>query len=155
MNIAGCLIFWIFAGIFFAGTKLFAVKKKDFSEYPITEGTVIGTHDYNGKRWMVQFTGQDGKEVIGADHIQSESTLHPEKYALPKRGNTEKFYYWEHGRTNSRLSINGTPVLYHIHFCNEGFYTLSAERHQRNRKYCLAASAALFLLGIAGLIWGR
>lgn len=104
-------MFWVFAGIFFAGTKLFAVKKKDFSEYPVTEGTVIGTHDYNGERWMVKFTAPDGKEVIGADHIHSESTFRPEKYALPKRGNTEKFYYWEHGRANNRLSINGTPVL--------------------------------------------
>lgn len=154
MKIVGCLIFWIFAGIFFNGAKIFVVKKKDFSEYPIAEGIVIGTHDYSGQRWMVEFTGPDGKEAIGADHIRSESTFHPENYTLPKRGNSEKFYYWEHGHINSRVTINHTPVLYYIHFCNEDFYSLPMERHQRNRKYFLIASAVLFLLGIVILIWG-
>lgn len=144
-----------FAGIFFLGAKNYVVKKKDFSEHPIAEGIVLGTYDYSGQRWMVKFTGPDGKEVIGADHIPSESTFHPEHYTLPKRGNTERFYYWEHGRVNNRLRINRIPVLYYIHFCNGNFYTLAMERHRRNRKYCLIASAVLFLLGIAVLIWGH
>ena len=148
-------MFWIFAGIFFHGTKIYDVKKKDFSEHPIAEGTVLGTYDFNRQRWMVKFTGPDGKEVIGADHIPSENTFHPENYTLPKRGYSEKFYYWEHGRKNNRLRINHIPVLYYIHFCNEDFYTLPMERNRRNRKYCLIASAVLFLLGIVVLIWGH
>ncbi len=154
MKIVGCLFFWIFAVIFYYAAKILVVKKKDFSEYPITEGTVIGSHDFGGKRWMVKFTGPDGKKVIGADHILCKNTFNPENYTLPKRGNLERFYYWEHGRKNRRLSINNTPVLYYIHFCNEDFYTLSMERHQRNRKCCMSASVVTFLLGIAILIWG-
>ena len=154
MEIIGCLFIWLFAGIFFNGAKIYVAKKKDFSEYPVAEGRVIGTHDYNGKRWMVEFTGPDGEKVIGADHICSESTFHPERYTLPKRGNSENFYYWEHGRTNSRLRINGTPVLYYIHFCNEDFYALTMERHQRKRKYFMIASVVMFLLGIMVLIGG-
>ena len=103
---------------------------------------------------MVEFTGPDGEKVIGADHICSESTFHPERYTLPKRGNSENFYYWEHGRTSSRLRINGTPVLYYIHFCNEDFYALTMERYQRKRKYFMTASVVMFLLGIVVLIGG-
>lgn len=40
MKIVGCLMFWIFAGIFFYSAKIYVVKKMDFSEYPIAEGTV-------------------------------------------------------------------------------------------------------------------
>ncbi|MBO7254097.1 MAG: hypothetical protein J6V36_02210 [Clostridia bacterium] len=154
MNIVGCIIFWIFAAIFYKAAKNSVVEKEDFSKYPVSEGTVIGTHDYRGKRWMVEFIGPDGKKVIGADHILSVGTFHPEKYTLPKRGNSESFYYWEHNRKNSRLTINNKPVLYYIHFCNEDFYTLIIEQYQRNRKCLFVASAVLFLLGIAILIFG-
>lgn len=154
MQIIGCLIIWVFAAIFFWGAKISVVKEEDFSEYPIAEGTVIGTHDHiGGRRWMVQFITADGKKIIGADHIRSENTFHPERYVLPKRGNTEKFYYWEQGR-NRQAKISGVPIVYYIHFCNEDFYTLIKERARRRRIYFLITSAVIFLLGVMVLIWG-
>ena len=154
MQIIGCLITWVFVAIFWWGAKASVVKEEDFSRYPVAEGKVIGTYNHiGGKRWMVKFSEPDGKKVIGADHIRSESTFHPERYTLPKRGNTVKFYYWEHDR--KRSGINGVPIMYYIHFCNEDFYTLIKECARRRRKYFLIASAVMFLMGVVILIWGE
>ena len=103
---------------------------------------------------MVRFTDPEGNEVIGADDFFSEGTFHPERYSLPKREENAKFYFWKHNKKNSRLTINGKPCLYYIHFCNPAFYELTREVYQRTSHIFKATSVVLFLLGVVVLIWG-
>ena len=154
MNIFGCLFIWAFAWMFRTFAKGYRFEEKDYSGYPVTEGVVIGTHDYIGERWMVRFTDPEGNEVIGADDFFSKGTFHPERYSLPKRGENAKFYFWKHNKKNFRLTINNTPCLYYIHFCNPAFYELTREAYARSRRIFQGISFVLFLLGIAVLIWG-
>lgn len=154
MHVIGCLILWIFGALFLlVAKKVFNIKQVDYRQFPITVATVIGTHDYFGKRWMVKFTDTYGTQVLGADDTIAESTFHPEKYSLPKRGTMEYVYYWPNSH-RSKFSINGVPLLYEFHFCNEAFYTLQKEKAKRNRMIFRIVGILMFLAGAAILVWG-
>lgn len=148
MKLIGCLLCWIFAWIFFRSAKFYSPQTKDYSGYPVAQGTVIAPHDFGGYRWMVSFKGANGYEVIGADDILCVKPYHSELCTIPKENSVESFYYWEHGHKYTRYGINGRPVLYHIHFCNEDFYQHTKESYHRNKMFFLFLSALLFLLGI-------
>ena len=155
MQVIGCLICCIFGIIFFrAAQTVYGKNEVNYQQYPCTDAVVIGTLDFHGYRWMVEFTDEEGMPVIGADDKPSESTFHPQKYTLPKRGNTERVYYWEKKHPHSH-SINGTPIAYTIHFCNENFYALLKEKNKRSQKLFRIAGVVMIVLGIAVLFFGN
>lgn len=155
MQVIGCLMWWAFGALcILAAKKIYGKKEVNYEQYPTIDAVVIGTHDYHGTKWMVKFKDEAGREVIGADDTFAESTFHPQKYSLPKRGTTERVYYW---KTNHRgnHTINDAPILYTIHFCNEDFYILRKEKVNRWRKVFRIVGILMFLAGAAILVSGH
>lgn len=154
MKVIGCLLVWAVGALFLlAYKKLYSKEPVDYRQYPTVEGTVIGIHEFCGSRWMVRFQDETGRDVIGADDMRAESTFQPQKHSLPRRGDTEHIYYWQESRAGS-YRINGTPILYRFHFCNEDFYSLRKERHKRWINGFRIAGVSLFFVGILVLFFG-
>ena len=145
--ILGCLMCWLFATVFIlAVRKVYNKKEIHYEQYPIIEADVMGTHDFNGDRWMVRFRDESGREVIAADDTSAESTFSPEKHAIPKRGTSERVYLWAIDYPTNR-SISGMPIMYYFHFCNEEFYALSKMRNRRRSVALSLAAIALYIVG--------
>ena len=148
MRVIGCLIVWAFGALFALTAKKFNNRKPiNYKQYPVAEGIVIGTYDFIGTRWMVRFKDETGREVIGADDMYAESTFHPQKHAIPKRGDTERIYYWENSDPSSHR-INGTPIQYMFHFCKEDFYSLKNERDKWRKILLWGIVLFMYIVGI-------
>lgn len=155
MPILGAGLFWLFAAIcFVAAKKVYTKKSIDYSQYRIASGTVIGTHEFHGQRWMVKFRDLNSRDVIGADDLLAYSTFHPDKYTMPKRGEIEWFYYWPIKQPGI-FKINDTPVAHHIHFCNEDHYELHRAYCKKNKNRLCVIGAITTLMGFAILIFGK
>lgn len=133
MNIVGFIIFNILGIIVIVMyPKILTYGQiEDYSEYPVAIATVIGTSDFCGYRWIVEFTDETGREVLGMDDMLAYNTFSPEKYHLPKRRTKEKVFFWKDD-SNSYYAINGKRVEYNIHFCNEDLYNLNRIQHKRS-----------------------
>ena len=154
MKLIGCLIWWAFGTIcILISKKVYKKQQRDYKQYPIVDATVIGTHDYHGKRWMVEFKDKKGREVVGADDTFAESTFHPQKYAIPIRGDVEQVYCWENIHPSNH-SISGMKILYTFHFCNEDYYVLRKKREKRNRKIFWLVAILMYIFGAMILISG-
>lgn len=155
MNLFGSLIFFVFGVTFiWISRSSHAGKKTDYSQYPITSGTVLHIYDFVYDRWIVEFDAPDGRRVLGMDDVIASNTFHPEKYHLPKPGTTEQFYYWSLEERNlHHFSINHMPVEYYIHFCDETLYALSTEKERKSNIATLALGICIILAGLAVLFW--
>lgn len=150
MNIVGCILF-IIAGII--AIKISGVTKRqglnDYSKCNTAIGKVTHTEDLCGDRWIVYFTDDMGRNLVGMDDIIAASSF-SDKYKRPVSGAEEQVYYYP--RTDSSIyQINHDSVDYYIHFCNEDLYEL--QRHVANRTDifgkiigCILIFAALLIL---------
>lgn len=129
----GALILFAFGVLLLRLSKgMHGWGEPDYSRYPVTVGTVLGTHSCSTVRWLVRFTDETGREVLGMDDIPAGSSLHPERYHIPKSSTEERIFYWKCNREKQRYSLNGVPVEYHIHFCDESLYGLSKEEIRKS-----------------------
>lgn len=148
MNFFG-LIFIFIGLIILYFTKNSNKPKRDYSKDSTVLATVLSTHDFSGQRWIVSFTDENGNEVLGMDDCIAGSTFHPENYHIPVKNSEEQVYYWKLDRTKRNYSINGQPIEYFIHFCDETLYDLSKEKKKRSVSG-IRIFAILFI--IAGLV---
>ena len=149
MNILGCIIFLII-GIFIIlfVPKLLKYKNEDYSEYPVATGEICHQQDFIGNRWIVSFSDESGKEVLGMDNIiSSYNTFSPEKYTIPKIGTKEKNYNWKNDHA-SQFSINNQKVEYYIHFCNEKLYSLQISKGKSHSSFAIIIGLTFIILGI-------
>lgn len=152
MNILGAIIFIIIGTIVIVKVpKILMYKKEtDYSKYPVEIGTVNHMEDFGGDRWIVSFTDETGKKVLGMDDIISYSIFLPDKYNIPKFGTKEKIYFWKYD-CKSNYSINGQRVEYYTHFCNEDLYNL--QRIKGKRHSILAVLLGLVFITCGVLIY--
>lgn len=148
LHMFGSLILFAFGAVLWRLSKgMRRWEETDYSRYPVTVGTVLGTHSFSTTRWLVRFTNEAGREMLGMDDIPAGSSMHPERYHIPQSGTEERIYYWKCSGEKQHYSLNGVPVEYHIHFCDESLYKLSKE------EICKSA-ARIRILGICILIAG-
>ncbi len=152
MNILGCIISLIGISIIIIAIKMYKsetkkYEEKDYSKYPVTTGTVYHMEDFIGRRWIVGFLDETGKEVLGMDDMMSSSTFFPNKYHIPKFGTKEKVYYWKYNEKSS-FSVNKQRVEYYIHFCNEKLYDLHKKVRKRSLFFTIGLGIFLIICGI-------
>ena len=94
MNIVGCILF-VIAGIIVI--KVSGVTKKqglsDYSKCNTAIGKVTHTEDCCGDRWIVYFTDDSGRKLVGMDDIIAASSF-SNKYKRPISGTDERVYYY-------------------------------------------------------------
>lgn len=151
MNIVGAIIFWVAGFISIMLTRVLKEENKDYSSYPVAVGTVLGTENFCGQRWVVRFTDLSGEEVLGMDDVIGYSTFHPENYHLPKRKLQEKVYYYVRD-DKSIYTINDKSVDYYIHFCDETLYELTKVKRKKSRISCITLGIVFVILGIVVLL---
>lgn len=149
MNVVGCIIF-IIAGII--AIKVSGVTMKqgldDYSKCNTAIGKVTHTEDFCGDRWIVYFSDDTGKNLVGMDDIIAVSSFF-DKYKRPISGTEEQVYYYP--KTNNSLyQINNDKVEYYIHFCNEDLYEL--QRHVAKRTSIIGNVIGIILVFCAFLI---
>lgn len=156
MNIIGSIIFLGFAVLFFVISQknVFGDKLATYPMFPIVKATVCHTYDFHGQRWVVSFTDTQGNQQYAMDDMRAASTFSPKKYRIPKPGTQMNVYIWEHKLPNCHYSINGTPLLYYFHFCDDRYYDLLRKQAKSNQARMLACSVCCFLCAAIILLAG-
>ena len=144
VKIIGAMI-WIGFGL--GVWKIWSISKeeKDYSQYPTTMGYVRFTQSFHddGYRQFVEFTDQNGKKVMGM-HDRCNCNGFPEHHT------TQKIYYWKL-REGLHYSINGEPIEYYIHYCDQRFYK-KYDEESKSWHYLLPVIGTLLIaLGVYAL----
>lgn len=155
MSVVGAIIFCV-VGILvlYVSTKIYKGNDNDYIKYPTAVGTVLGTEEFIGGRWIVSFLNEEGTEVLAMDDRFSASTFTPEKYHMPKRKNQEKVYYWKY-QGNSQFGINGQTVEYYFHFCDEKLYELVDLKQRNSIILSRIIGVIIIVVGIAIFTFGN
>ena len=148
MNVFGGIIF-IIIGIYtiIRIPKVLLYKENDYTKFNETTGTVIGTEDFMGNRWIVEFIDENGEKVLGMDDVITYSTFFPKTFNIPEKGQEERIHYWKPD-TNLKYSINNKPIKYYIHFYNEDLYKLKKVKGRNHSILAVAIGIIIILCGI-------
>ncbi len=149
MNIIGMIIFTLVGtGIIVLSIRFYSREKMDYSQYRWTTATVLHGRD---SKWVVEFKDENGRERLALDDRMMGYTFHPERDAIPKCGNTEEVYYWEH---HSNRWLDGEKVMYRFHFCNEKYYELIDMKERKNLMRGKILGIFIIFSGIIILFFG-
>lgn len=156
MNILFAIIFFgIGVVMLYFGPKIFGDQKKEYSQYSVARGLVVGTEDFTGSRWIVRFFDSDGVERLGMDDRLCYNVFNPEKFPIRIiRGQEYDVYYWKPIK-NTRCSINGKPVEHYIHFCNDGLYSIYYMKKQKQLKTIKIFGVLFLILSVIVFLFGQ
>ncbi len=180
MNIAGFILFLLFAAVaFFIAKIMWSDMNSDsaskYRDYHTATVTVVGTGterscegEYEGYYYQVEFIDYDGNEAVG----RSETFR---KRRMLQNNQTAEVYYWQKEETEVSKKLQGfvdgamaamTSTLlgktyepdsrprYRIHFCDERVYEKEKKSGSRFAIGCAVFGCVMVVLAIVILLKG-
>ncbi len=122
-------IFFIAMGIwvFWFAPKMLEPEKIDYSKCKKASAKFIGIYNDAFHHYIVEFTDEDGNEVLGADHISGKARkimleeTEEEHPGYPVVNRTYEICYWDWDVV-SRYQRDHKEVKYWTHFMDESVY---------------------------------
>lgn len=118
---------------------------RNYSYRQIANGRVLGFYNINGYRLVVKVVDRYGKELLCVDDRIYWGIFRPKHCDKIKKNSVERVYYWKNN-SGVQYKLNGKPINYYTHFCNESFYSFINKR-ERVKVIIFGVFGSLSLIG--------